>query len=250
MSIEQTYYREWGKRKIVLDEANPGHFLSRFLFTRHIVRLRKKIKTICEIGCGVGLLSNSLGRKGFNVHGYDMDEEAIKLANLKKAKNTDFFCHNVYDVKDKQFDAVISSGMLEHVEDDVKALENINKIIRPGGYLFLGLPHQMRYWTTLDKTFGHYRRYEEEDLRDKLRRSGFIIEKVIFFGYPLGKWFTYSLYLRAAKNRKKIISKARLPFYYYLLYVARYLILIDCFFNSKKEAINILFIAKKKDKPQ
>ena len=124
--------------------------------------------------------------------------------------------------------------------------QNMNKIIKPRGYLLLGVPYQMRYWTVHDKIWGHYRRYEEKELREKLESTGFEVQKVRHYGYPLAKWFYFSVFLPAAKRKKKIITKKKLPFYYYALYILRYLFLIDYFFDSKKEATNLLVIAKKK----
>jgi len=247
MVNEQIYYKEWGKRKIILDTINPRHFFGRFLLTRKLTKLRKEIKNVCDIGCGVGLLSNSLGKKGFKVHGYDMDKNAIKLARLNKSKNTEFFVGNVYNLKNKsKYDAVISTSMLEHVKDDVKALKNMNKVMKPGGYLLLGVPYQMKYWTIQDKMWGHYRRYEKKELEHKLKLAGFDVKKIRYIGYPTTKWFYFSFYLPAAKRKKKILEKKKLPFYYYALYLLRYLFLIDYFFNSEKKSTNILFIAEKK----
>lgn len=240
----QTYYDEWGQRKIILDKVNPIHFLKRFLLMREIMKLRKHIKYICEIGCGVGLLSNRLGRKGFIVEGYDIDKKAIELAKKNKSKNTAFFTKDVLKIGKKHYDAVISNAMLEHIKDDKRAIKCFYNSLNTNGYLFLIVPINMKYWTLHDKQWGHFRRYEKKELIKKLESVGFKIKKIRYHIYPTLKWFYFNVYLSAVKKKKRIIKKKKVPLYYYLLFLVRYIFLIDYFFNSKK-AINILVIAKK-----
>ena len=66
--------------------------------------------------------------------------------------------------------------VLEHLPDDVRALECLRRTMTPGGRLVLTVPAHMSLWSDVDQYAGHYRRYGAEDLRRTLTASGFRIE--------------------------------------------------------------------------
>jgi len=282
--MKQVYYNEWGRKKIRVDWLNPGHYLCR-LATVNAIKKLKNVVHICEIGCGVGILANWLGKSGYKVDGYDIDKEAIRLAStrkienfslfnkarrnskgiscvpekpkvflrifhtlltIKKSKNTTFIAKDVLKLKTKKkYDVVISNSMLEHVKDDVQALKNMADILRDGGYLVLSVPINMKYWTKFDKKVGHYRRYTKKELKEKAEKAGFSVIYSEYLGYPIFKWFYFNVYLKEAKKRESIVKKKKLPIKYYGLLLLRPLVYFDFLFNSPK-AINIIMVARKR----
>ena len=86
----------------------------------------KDVKNIIDIGCGNGLITNILHEKGFDVLGVDRSENALKFVKSHILKSN---CDSI-QVKDKSFDLVLSSELLEHLEDDVfkKTLNEIDRI--------------------------------------------------------------------------------------------------------------------------
>lgn len=74
------------------------------------------------------------------------------------------------------FAAVLAFEVLEHVEDDEGLLEEIARVLRPGGVFLLSTPIRMSRWSPLDEVCGHVRRYEPEELFRLLRARGFEIE--------------------------------------------------------------------------
>lgn len=74
------------------------------------------------------------------------------------------------------FAAVLAFEVLEHVERDDDLLAEIARVLRPGGLLVMSAPIRMSHWSPLDDACGHVRRYEPEDLFDKLRANGLGIE--------------------------------------------------------------------------
>ena len=105
---------------------------------------------LLDIGSGGGFLSEALARLGGNVTGLDPVEENIRAArehssisfrkDLKKAPNyvqgtIEDFCLSPENVE--QFDGVIASEVLEHVDNISLFLESLVKCIKPGGYLFV-----------------------------------------------------------------------------------------------------------------
>ncbi|MBI2577581.1 MAG: methyltransferase domain-containing protein, partial [Candidatus Wildermuthbacteria bacterium] len=96
-----------------------------------------KIKPVLDIGCGGGILSGFLSRKGYDIIGVDLSEGAIKIAieharesGLKSA----YQVGSVYDLKypNGYFSAVVCSDFLEHIEDLNKALSEISRVMEKG----------------------------------------------------------------------------------------------------------------------
>jgi len=79
------------------------------------------------------------------------------------------------------FQTVIGINVLEHVEDDEKALLHLGTVLKPSGRLLLLVPAKKWAYTDLDKQLGHFRRYEKKELAEKLAKASFQIEKLYFF---------------------------------------------------------------------
>ncbi len=88
------------------------------------------------------------------------------------------------------FDLVGLFEVLEHVREDERLLAALARIIRPGGSLILALPLQMRLFNSWDKYAGHMRRYEPDELRDKITRAGFELVEFEVRPDPLGRFWS------------------------------------------------------------
>src|SRR5262249_30499806 len=71
------------------------------------------------------------------------------------------------------YDTIICLNVLEHIEDDVEALRNMRKLLKPGGKLLLYVPANPRLYCEIDRGVGHYRRYVMKELLDKMQRAGY-----------------------------------------------------------------------------
>jgi ubiquinone/menaquinone biosynthesis C-methylase UbiE len=93
-----------------------------------------------EIGCGNGEVSRYIAKTYMgSVTATDIDSEQID-ANLKLKDNTSNLTFQVADAiklpfEDMSFDVVISFGVLHHIDGWQKALSEINRVLKPGGYL-------------------------------------------------------------------------------------------------------------------
>jgi SAM-dependent methyltransferase len=81
----------------------------------------------------------------------------------------------------RSFDTVVCLNVLEHIEDDLFALEQILKVLIPGGKLALLVPAHRILYGAFDQAIGHYRRYEKKELTEKLKHVGFHVHKIKFF---------------------------------------------------------------------
>jgi len=78
------------------------------------------------------------------------------------------------------FDTVTCINVLEHTADDVAALRRINELLTPGGRVIIFVPAGKDLYGTLDEGVGHLRRYEKDELIDKLKQAGFEVEQIGF----------------------------------------------------------------------
>ena len=74
--------------------------------------------------------------------------------------------------KADSFSTVICSEVLEHLPDDRQALQQIAGIMHRAGSLILTFPHRHGYFGVDDRFVGHLRRYELEEMRERIREAG------------------------------------------------------------------------------
>lgn len=127
-------YKDWGEKKLIIDKVEPTHHVRNFYVLHKIKQIAKKykIKSVCEIGCGIGIISNRLGKLGFKAFASDLNKEAIKISNKYHAhKNVNFTPTNILTLKKQEkYDLLLSIEVLEHIKKDEAALKKMNSLIR------------------------------------------------------------------------------------------------------------------------
>ena len=92
---------------------------------------------------------------------------------------------------DNSFDLLCALDVIEHVSDDREAFSEIARVLRSGGTFFLSVPLSQEAWTKFDKTVGHARRYERDQLEALLSSFGFSAEQSAVYGMmPKRQWIT------------------------------------------------------------
>ena len=100
-------------------------------------------KKVVDIGCGAGLLSEALARAGANVTAIDLGQELIRTARLHALESEltiDYRVQSAEALADAEagtFDVVTCMEMLEHVPDPSSVLAACQRLLKPGGRLFL-----------------------------------------------------------------------------------------------------------------
>lgn len=101
-----------------------------------------KGKTVLDVGCGGGILSESMAEKGATVTGIDLGEKALKVAQLHSLDSgvaVDYQLISVEALAEKQptsFDVVTCLEMLEHVPNPASVVAACAKLVKPGGHVF------------------------------------------------------------------------------------------------------------------
>lgn len=160
---------------------------------------------ILEVGGGIGNFTPYLKKYGEVI---SIDIEKLYIKKLKKITTAGFgdIEANKYFFKSKKFDSIVCLNVLEHIENDEKALHNMYSLLKPGGKLILLVPAHQRAYTKMDSNLGHFRRYTKQNLKTKFENSKFKVIKVRYYNLPgvIG-WFVNGKLLR-----KKIIPKNQL----------------------------------------
>jgi ubiquinone/menaquinone biosynthesis C-methylase UbiE len=102
-------------------------------------------KRVLDVGCGDGVLSWLLAHRGAVCHGVDPSQIAIEYArrkHLEKGSKAEFSVSSGYDTKvvSSSCDAVVSSDVIEHVQDPSRLLHEIHRVLKPGGVAVITTP--------------------------------------------------------------------------------------------------------------
>ena len=141
----------WGQKaiteewiKLAQTSILKTHFITPFTF-QQLGDVAGKI--ILDIGCGEGVYSRKMTRKGAIVTAVDCAEHAIKYciskAEEKQLKITYHLRNScdLYGIADDTFDIVLSSMMLMDCEDFEGTVREITRVLKPGGRLFASVCH-------------------------------------------------------------------------------------------------------------
>lgn len=128
-------------------------------------------KHIIDMGCGSGtglVWAKSRFPEGSYILGIDISQHGIKRC---KNRGADLLVGSVTNVpiSSNSFDLAICNDVLQHVEDDQKVVMEANRILKPGGVLFIRTNSKF----VLPKLPGCLRLYKKHGLRELLRNTGF-----------------------------------------------------------------------------
>jgi 2-polyprenyl-3-methyl-5-hydroxy-6-metoxy-1,4-benzoquinol methylase len=135
-----------------------------------------------EIGCGTGdFIRQIIGHNELAITGSEIYLKGLVYAQ-KNLPGVDFIQLDVTRGQvGEKFDMIVAFDVLEHIEDDVSAISNINKMLGPGGVFIASVPQYMFLWGRLDEIVKHKRRYSRKELVTKLREGGFDVSYATSF---------------------------------------------------------------------
>jgi len=92
-----------------------------------------------DVGCGAGFLSNYLSEKKLKVTGLDVSEQSLKVAALyDKTKKVNYVSGDAYQLpfSDQFFDSISAMDFLEHIDNPLKSIQEISRVLKPNGLFF------------------------------------------------------------------------------------------------------------------
>ena len=99
-------------------------------------------KSTLDIGCGGGILAESMARRGARVKGIDLSDKALKVAQLHSLESRIAVDYEAISAEDlalrspSAFDIVTCMELLEHVPDPASTVRACAQLVRPGGQVF------------------------------------------------------------------------------------------------------------------
>ena len=99
-------------------------------------------KRVLDVGCGGGILAESLAQSGAQTTGIDLSDKALKVAELhalESGVNVQYRAISteaLADLEAEQYDVVTCMEMLEHVPDPSSVIQACAKLVKPGGHVF------------------------------------------------------------------------------------------------------------------
>ena len=142
---------------------------------------------ILEVGCGTGHNLAMLSEFG-TVEGHELDDAARAVATARFGSVGDARLPELPGVAEQSYDLVAILDVLEHVEDDVAALESLARRLRPGGKLLVTVPQYPWLWSGHDVANHHFRRYTKATLRAAVASAGLRLDLLTSFNsllFPL-----------------------------------------------------------------
>lgn len=156
---------------------------------------------LLEVGPGAGAMLVEFADAGFRCEALDSSGAARERTNALLSRSGHSIPVHAEPGTDwaGRFDVVCAFEVLEHIEDDLAAVELWRSWLKPGGHLLMSVPAHMKLWTARDEWAGHVRRYEREELKDVLRRGGFECSRFECYGFPLTnltEWISQPIFAR------------------------------------------------------
>ena len=161
-----------------------------------------RVLRILDLGCGPGNTLHRLMPWG-DVFGADFSLDALAFARTKGIRRVFSGDSMAVPLASASIDCVVALDMLEHVEDDRAALDEIRRILRPNGAFLLAVPAFMALWRHHDEMYGHFRRYTRAELQRRVRDAGLVIDDTSFFKCA----FFVPLWLMARAERLRVLPR-------------------------------------------
>jgi len=161
----------------------------REILARVIARLALPSKAaVLEIGAGTGGNLRMLSQHGV-VSAVEMDPFARQHASEVSGLDVSSGClPDQVPFADGSFDLICLFDVLEHVEDDTKALGRVRELLKPGGRALITVPAYAWLYGVHDRAHHHFRRYTARQLRLKARNAGLRVCRSGYFNallFPL-----------------------------------------------------------------
>lgn len=154
---------------------------------------------ILEVGCGIGNFTQSLNNFG-NVWAMDIKEEYVTTIKKEVCGKVQVGIGDIekgnYFFGNQKFDSIVCLNVLEHIKEDDQALNNLFKLLKNGGKLILIVPSHQFLYGKIDRSIGHFRRYDRANLNNLMTHTGFKIinERILNMLGGIGWWFSSKLF--------------------------------------------------------
>ena len=185
--------------------GGPRHYYREGLIIKTIKHVLPTGKVL-DVGCGTGSLVLKLAREGYQVVGIDISDKCIKITKnrvkeegLTTSVTVSLGSATKINLPDNSVDGVIAGEVLEHLKDDMAAVREFWRVLKPGGVCIITVPADPSQWNIWDDMAGHVRRYNREDLVHLFNPQEFQFKSIRYWGFPVMRLYHKLLCIPWAK---------------------------------------------------
>jgi len=141
-----------------------------------------------DIGCGAGFTAK-LFEPNWGMVGVDVSRDALRFCQrrgLTRLCQVDMTRFSL-PFKTSSFNLVLALDVIEHIDDDIHALKECQRILKDRGLLIVTVPAFMSLWSPWDEALGHKRRYDARRLSETAQQAALSIVRltyIFFFVFP------------------------------------------------------------------
>jgi SAM-dependent methyltransferase len=131
-----------------------------------------------DVGCGTGANLEMLEKFGA-AEGVDVSDDALAFCRAKGLKAHKGLAEKL-PFEDESFDVVTALDVVEHLDDDVAGLTEMNRVLKKDGRALIFVPAFMWLWGVQDDVSNHRIRYTKRQIVERLEKAGFEIERATY----------------------------------------------------------------------
>lgn len=141
-------------------------------------KIKNQESKILDVGCGTGANLEMLKQFGES-EGVDVSDDALEFCKKKGLKVHKGLAEEL-PFEDESFDVVTALDVVEHLDDDVAGLKEMNRVLKKGGKTLIFVPAFMWLWGVQDDISNHRIRYTRQQIVERLEKAGFEIERATY----------------------------------------------------------------------
>ncbi len=177
-------YPEEGNQSCFAVEEASFWFRHRNACILNAVRSFPPSGTFFDVGGGNGYVSRALQEDGFDVVLVEPGATGAQNARHRGIRNVVQSTLEDAAFQPQTLPAVGLFDVVEHIEDDLAFLREINRLLTPDGRVYIAVPAFQWLWSHEDESAHHWRRYTIASLSKVLQQSGYVVEySTYFFGF-------------------------------------------------------------------
>lgn len=144
---------------------------------RRLERLGRPAGRALDIGAAGGGNTRMLRSRGWRAVALEYSHDGAQVA-AERGLDVVRADARQLPLPSASLDLVVAFDILEHIEEDHLAAEEITRVLRPGGTALIAVPCDMRLWSAHDEAVGHVRRYDRAGLVQLVEKAGLTVESV------------------------------------------------------------------------
>ncbi len=167
-----------------------------------------EVKNILEVGSGLSPIVTDDDRVVYS----ELSHRALRtLKHFNKRGHYVVADGTKLPFRDGVFSHTVCSEVLEHVENDQKAIQELARVMSSSGKAYITVPHRKFYYAADDRFVHHFRRYEIAEMADKINNAGMSLKSTKKVLGPLEKITMFSVVMLFALTQRVIGPRGDQP---------------------------------------